>query len=314
MDNLSEILSVTKVKSSLYFRTAFTAPWGVTVPSFNHVARFHYVSKGQCWVRVDGDSDPQCLEQGDLVVVPLGRAHTLSDTPDRKPTALDRLVEEAKYEGDGCLVYGGPETQAPTALICGHFEYADEILNPLLRQLPPAIVLRRSMIGDVQWLDEGLLFLSKEIDGDRPGRDALVQRISEILLIQVLRQYLEHAPEGSTPVSALRDPRLARALEVMHHRPEDRWTVASLAAEAGMSRTAFAGRFQQLMGLAPLEYLTDWRLRKATKLLRETGSPVRVIAYQCGYESEAAFARAFKKRFGVSPGEYRRTHLPARQH
>lgn len=311
MDNLSEVLSVTKVKSSLYFRTAFSAPWGVTVPSFQKVARFHYVLKGICWVRVDGHSDPIMLEQGDLVVIPLGRSHTLSDTQDRAPTALDRVVEDAGYEGEGCLVYGGPETQAPTSLICGHFEYADEILNPLLRQLPPAIVLRQSLIGNVDWLEDGLAFLSREIDADRPGRDALVQRISEILLIQVLRQYLEHAPEGATPFGALKDPRLSRALECIHHQPEKRWTVASLAEEAGMSRTAFATRFQHLMGLTPLEYLTDWRLRRATKLLRESQDPVRLVAYQCGYESEAAFARAFKKRFEVSPGEYRKRNSAA---
>lgn len=314
MDPLSDILAVTRLKGSLYFRTEFSPPWGVSVPDYRRVARFHFVAHGACWVRVEGGAEPVRLEAGDLVVVPLGRAHVLSDLPTREPAELDRVVEQAGFDGRGSLIYRGPEleranqggSKAQTNLVCGHFEYEDDVLSRVMAQMPPAIVLRRNELGDVQWLQESLRLLAREIEDGRPGGDALVQRISEMLLIQVLRRHMELAPEGSRPLGALKDPRISRSLELIHHRSEQRWTVAGLAGEAGMSRTAFAQKFHELMGVAPLEYLTDWRLQRARRALRETTDPVRRIAYHCGYESEAAFARAFKRRLGVAPGQYRK--------
>lgn len=308
MDVLSEILDAFHLTGVLYFRAELSAPFGVVVPEHEGAARFHIGVQGECCVRVDGDEEPRRIRRGDLLVVPHGRAHTLSDRPDRPEIGLDDAMARAGYEGEGRLVYGGGGVS--TVLVCGHFAFERGVLHPLIDALPPLLHFPAGRGVDYRWLDHAMQFLGEEARLDRPGASAVVSRLSEILFIQVLRAWVEREGERAGPVAAIRDPYLGRALNRIHERPEHAWTVAALARVAGMSRTSFAERFHGLVGLTPMQYLTRWRIEKAKVALRSPKVAVRQIAQDVGYASEAAFCRAFKKYVGVGPATYR-THEAA---
>jgi AraC-like DNA-binding protein len=305
-DALSDILSALRLRGTIYFRTEFNPPWGVAVPAFRNVARFHLAARSSCWVRVAGEDRPVALAQGDLIVIPHGAAHVLADEPDRDATTVDDVLQKTGYEGGGALVYGGRDEGRSTRLICGHFEFDDAVIHPLLDALPRYIHITGSETLNHVWLENAMKFVSVESLGEQPGSEAIVHRLSEIIFIQVVRIYVERAGGAAGCLAGITDPQIGRALGAMHSSPATAWTVERLAQEAGMSRTSFAVRFARLVGMTPLNYLTHWRMQEARRLLRQTRDPVLAIAECAGYHSEAAFNRAFKKRFAATPAAYRR--------
>jgi AraC-like DNA-binding protein len=305
-DALSDILGAVKLRGSIYFRTEFSSPWGVAVPSYKNVARFHLVARGECWVRVEGVEAPVRLGQGDLIVIPHGAAHILADQPKGSAPSVDQVVEDSGFTGEGALVLGGPDTGNATAMLCGHFEFDDDTAHPLLEALPPFIHVTGSETLNQTWLESIMKFATSESQSDRPGSDAIVYRLSEIIFIQAIRIHVERTGEASGSLAGITDPRVGRALGAIHADPVSHWTVEALGREAGMSRTAFAERFRRLIGMSPLAYVTQWRLQHARRHLLESDASIRHVAERAGYGSEAAFIRAYKKHYGATPAAMRR--------
>lgn len=308
MDPLSDILNLMQLTGTLYFRTSFSAPWGVAVPSFENVARFHYVHRGRCYARIDGLPDAVLLQQGDLIIVTRGAGHCLSDPSDAEIATLDRVLEDSGFAGRGTLVFGAAGPGHETQLVCGHFAFDAGSQHVLLDSLPPYIRLTDYGGSAPDWLDDTLKLIGGEAGQDRLGADLIAHKLSEIVFAQAIRKYLE-SQDGDLPgLAGFTDRHLARALAALHANPARNWTVADLAREAGLSRTAFSDRFTKLVTLTPLGYLTQWRMQIARRLLLDSALPIAEIAARSGYGSEAAFSRVFKRAFDMPPAGYRRTH------
>ncbi len=308
MDVLSDILESLGLEGSLYFSTEFNPPWGILVPPHKNVIRFHYVVRGECWVRVGKARKPIRLEPGDFVLIPHGEEHALLDAPGREATMLDDVLARAGYEGSGCLVYGGKDLGQQTRMVCGHLSFDARTRHPLFDTFPNHMVIQGKHVVSGEWFNLTLKFLEKEAQDRQIGTAAIVKRLTEIIFIQVINAWLEREQPKQGLLAALADRRLGHTFKAIHQNPAQRWTVSALAQEAGMSRTMFAERFKKLAGMSPLHYLTLWRLEKARRLLVESAQSVEMVADSVGYQSLAAFNRAFKKYTGEAPGNYRRVH------
>lgn len=305
MDLLSDILDTIELKGQLYFRTAFSPPWSVAVPSFKRAVRFHLVARGHCWVRPEGGSGVE-LNAGDAVLITAGAAHTLADAAERPAVALETVLAQSGFSGAGTLVWGNGSKSAASELVCGHFMFADGADHPLLRALPRALIVTSAERAQYPWLDEVLRMIVRQIFSGEPGAHASVRRLSEVLFIEIVRATAGQSQALSGILTALGDPKIARAIAAMHKNPERAWTVETLAAEAAMSRSSFAERFQELMGCGPLGYLADWRMQMARALLARSETSVAEIAARVGYQSAAAFTRAYSHTFGEPPTATRR--------
>ena len=313
MDVLSDILGALRLRGTLYFTTDFRRPWGVRVPAFKRVARFHLIIRGMCWVRVDALAEPVLLEPGDMIMIPHGAEHVLSDTPDTPCRRVDEILRDSGFTGEGALVIGGDDTGAATRMVCGHFEFDDTVEHALLAQLPSALVIRWADAVRDSPLQDAFQFIAREVQDARPGHDVVVRRMSEVLFVQAVRFWANQSAAERGVLAALADTRLAQALAAIHARPAEHWTLESLGRAASMGRTAFAERFRAVVGETPLQYLTSWRMQKAKALLAETHWPIDQIATQVGYDSAASLSRVFRKAVGTSPGAFRRARaaLPA---
>lgn len=308
LDLLSDILTRLSLRGTVYFRTSFTEPWGVKVPAFSNVARFHYVHRGECVVRVEGQNEETRLAQGDLVLIPHGRAHTLTcrhSGPD-EALPLDDVLERVGFRGYGTLVYGGPEPALETQLICGHFSIAPDSRHLLFDRLPSQLVISGYGAEAGGWLEATLRIIGAEAGGARLGGDLIALKMSEVIFAQALRSYIEDAKTKDRALAGFADPHLARALTAFHQAPAVDWTVAALAREAGMSRTAFAQVFSQKMGVTPMHYVTTWRMQIARDALGKQGLAVSEVAELTGYASESAFSRVFRNEVGEPPAAFRK--------
>ena len=305
MDVLNDILDTLDLKGALYFRTDFCAPWGVTVPELQQAARFHLVVQGNCHVTFPSGAEID-LGPGDLVLIPKGRSHILSDKSGAHAPPLETVLERAGFAGQGVLVWGEGSAHAATQMVCGHLSFRGGADHPLLRALPEYMLARAATRARTPLLDEMLRLVARTVFSGEIGSDAAVTRLSEIVFIELLRAGIAEDPQLGTMLEALRDKQIGRALELIHANPARPWTVEHLAAEIGMSRSRFADRFSSLMGVGPMAYLADWRLQKALALLDDSRCSVQQVATQTGYQSPAAFTRAFAGKFGLPPTEYRR--------
>lgn len=306
MDPITDVLTAMRVESVVYGRLEATAPWGVHVHANDH-AKFSLVSRGSCWLTLDDGSDSIRLANGDFFLLAPGTSYALSDTPG---TATRDFAEVVRVKcGDGFEFGGGGE---PTTLIGGKVAFDRSNGKPLTDLLPPLIHIRAGH-PQARALEATLQMLASETGTSIPGSQLVINRIADILVIQSIRAHLAScAGVRSGWVRALSDPQIGAALKAMHESIEQPWTVARLASEAGMSRSAFAQRFKELVGEAPLEYLTRWRMYQASRLIRESGQKMVDIAKRVGYDSDGAFNKAFKRAVGVSPGEYRRNGVEER--
>lgn len=303
MDALSQILQTIKLQSSVYFCADFPKPWGMEIPE-GPLAQFHMVVRGHCWLQMEGAGEPIALSRGDIVVFPHGKAHWLADDPTHKRLPGKEVIEaifNKKSAFHGKYV--------STTLICGHFEFDRDIDHPFLQTLPEIIYLAESNLRELSWLETATKVMVQETGSGKPGTDVVVERLAEVLLIQILRTYMQQAEFTSGFLTALRDNKISSALSLIHDEPEVPWTLENIARAIGMSRSAFAARFKELVNMTPMDYITNWRMQKAKDLLKNARLPLIDIAERVGYTSEAAFNRAFKRRFKQNPGAMRRVLL-----
>lgn len=309
LDMLSDILTRLSLRGTLYFRTSFTEPWGVRVPAFRDVARFHFTHRGEALVHVAGVAAPVHLAQGDLIVIPHGNAHVLScrHTGPDDALPLDDVLIKSGFPGHGTLVWGGEESRQDTQLICGHFALAEGSRHILFERLPPFIHLRGYGEEAGPWLEATLKVIGAEAGGSRLGGDLIALKMSEAIFAQAIRAHIEQASAKDCGIAAFGDPHLSRALAAFHRAPAADWSVAGLAREAGLSRTGFAERFSARLGVTPMGYVTSWRMQIAREALATRGLSVAEAAEVSGYASESAFSRVFRKEIGLPPAAFRQT-------
>ncbi|MGB1236840.1 MAG: cupin domain-containing protein [Pseudomonadales bacterium] len=303
MDLLDDIFNTLGLKGALYFRTDFSAPWGVEVPQHDGVARFHLVVQGQCAIKVDQQITE--LQAGDLVMIPRGVSHQLLDSAQGSATTLEQVLSDSGYQGSGVLRVGEGDSRASTQLVCGHLSFRQCADHPILRTLPAVLHLANSCRAKHPLLDVVLRLIAQRIFDRELGAAASVTRLSEIVFIELLRAGISEQPELLALLQGLQDPRIGKSLSLMHQQPEQQWTVESLASAVAMSRSRFAHKFNQLIGVGPMAYLVDWRLQRALSMLEGSGLSIQQIAAQAGYQSPSAFTRAFSGKFGMPPRELR---------
>lgn len=303
MDALTDILRSIHLSGGVYFGCELSAPWGMDIEQTS-VAEFHVVVRGSCWLTVTAQRDPICLQSGDIVVFPHGNVHMLQDALDSKALPAEELIGSQIIEDYGPVVYG--RGGMLTNILCGYFEFDRKIHSPLLDALPPFIHIKGADATELSWLQTTINFICHETRTSRHGTEAIVNRLVEVLFIQIMRAYITQSTVPLGVLGAIADAKIGLALNAMHHKPEYNWTLVELAQQAGMSRTAFSQRFHALAGQTPMHYLTIWRMQKAKTMLESGNMTMPVIAEQAGYQSEASFSKAFKKCMGVSPGACRR--------
>jgi AraC-like DNA-binding protein len=303
VDVLSDILGSIHLSGGVHFRCEFAAPWGMAMKAAP-VAEFHVIVRGSCWLRMPGRSDPIALQGGDLVVFPRGDPHALVDAPDGAALPAEEILEGQNLEHYGPVTYGGKGL--PVSVLCGYFQFDRDSRHPLLAALPPLIHIRGTDSHDFTWLQTALSFMIHETRAAKPAAEAVVDRLVGVLFVQMVRTYIEQSGAPPGMLAAIADKQTGAALQLMHQAPQHPWMLAGLARRVGMSRSAFASRFNRLVGQTPMQYLTFWRMQLARRQLSETRLGTAAIAERVGYQSEAAFSKAFKKVVGVGPGAYRR--------
>ena len=303
-DPLGEALHFLRMSGAFYCRSELTAPWGLTLPPMPGYMWFHAPTSGQ-FVLESQDADEQLLRTGDFALVPHGEGHVLrSDATAPAPGILELEREQVsdRYE---ILRHGGGGT--PATLICGAVRFDHPAARNLVAILPAAIRLEAAGSSQPEWMQATLRLMAAEASELRPGGEAVITRLADILVVQAIRSWLETDPAAQTGwLGALQDRQIGRAIALIHREPARPWTVASLARELSMSRSAFAARFTDLVGEPVMHYVARWRMQVALGSLRDGDATVGEVAYQLGYKSEAAFARAFKRVIGVPPGAVRR--------
>ncbi len=304
-DVLSDVFRLLRLKSCVYFLHDFHAPWGMRVDA-GLFAQFHLVARGTCTIETDAGSLE--AETGDVILFPHGARHTLADKPGG-PVIAGNTVVEAIGGGTQIFAGDGPSTR----LICGHFEYDNDIRHPLIKDLPEIIHVESFAALAPGATDTVVPMLIDELAAQRSGNRIVVERLAEVLLIQVLRAYFVKTPHLQGFLSAVSDSRLARAIGLIHQNPERPLRLGDLARAAGMSRSGFAAEFRAVTNLSPIAYLTQWRMYRARELLLTSDLPLGQIAAKQGYESDVAFSRAFKRAFAVSPASIRRAANGARR-
>ncbi len=315
MDALAEMLRVIKLDSAIYFNAEFSEPWCLVTPESGrlapllargagHVIIYHLLSEGRAWAQVV-DGERVDLSAGDLVTFPHGHAHLLGSgrrvTPLDAGTALPGLLKR----GLELSRVGGGGTRC--RFICGFLACDPLLSQAFLGGLPPLVKVNIRDDPSGQWLENSLRFSVSQAASREASAGAMLTKLSEAVFAETLRRYVRGLPEGETGwLAGARDAEVGRALKLLHERPAHPWTVAELAREAGLSRSVLSERFRHFLGESPMAYLTRWRLRLGARALTATSHGVAQIASQAGYESEAAFNRAFKREYGLPPARYRR--------
>lgn len=304
-DVLADVLDSLKLRGRLFCRCELSAPWALGFAR-GFFAHFHVVESGACCLKIQDDSEPVALEEGDLVlVIPRGRSYQLGDDLRTPPIPLEKLVGNSQGGLRAVIKHG--QGGAETNLICGAFEFQGPRADSSLAVLPPWIRVPRPESHANEWMRATLRFLQKETRDPSVGSETITTRLIDVLFVEAVRSWLRDQPPGAGGwLGALRDPAIGTALGLIHKSPEKQWTVAELAAEVGMSRSPFAARFVELVGQSPMSYLKGWRLQVAARLLHDQKLSLSQIAEKVGYGSDAAFSRIFKREFGAAPGRYRR--------
>lgn len=310
MDSLSDALNNISFKGSLYCQAELSAPWGLKLEGCAGHAGFLMVLRGNCFMTVEGQ-EPFVMGGGDVAVAATSSTCLLQDDLDSPLVSMCDAAQSKPDHTKTMKFGGGGKT---TTILMGCFELEAGSHNPLVKGLPPLIYLRSEDMQSEPWIESTIRFLAAETVQDRPGAEIVVNRLTDLLFIQIIRAHMKRVkdcPRSTGWLKALADPEIGKALTLIHEKPEAPWTVASLADNVGLSRTSFAVKFANLAGIPPLEYVTSWRMQKAKGLLKRTTMSIHEIAEAMGYSSEAAFAKAFKREIGDSPGSFRKTTMLA---
>ncbi len=327
-DTLSDLLRAVRLHGAVFYYLDGAPPWvaeapqareiiPAIMPGAEHMIEFHGIVKGSCWGAIAGES-PNRLEAGDIILFPQGDAHVMSSAPGmRAPTVDTKIffsprppqlpyalsmegaeVTTARLEGGG---------RDRTTVVCGFLGLDARPFNPLLAALPRVLRVPGSALGADSWVTTFLRAVVVESNARRPGGEAVLERMSEMLFVEILRRYVDSLPPEQTGwLAGMRDPAVGRALSILHERPAEAWTLERLGEEAGLSRSSLHERFVHFIGQPPMQYLAQWRMQLASGLLRDTNAKLVEVAIEVGYESEAAFSRAFKRVAGLSPGAWRK--------
>jgi AraC-like DNA-binding protein len=315
MDALSDLLHTVKLNGALFLEGRFTAPWCIESHSghessgmfggLDHIVFFHIITEGGCKVRLAAGGEALEAAAGDLILMPQDDTHLLGSDLQLAPVDAHTLVRPEPPGGMLTMGYdgGGKETR----LMCGFLSCDKQLSRPLLDALPRLV---RVPLGDdpgAAWLMSLLQRGAKENSAPGPGSGTVLAKLAELLFVEAMRRYIDALPEQETGwLAGLRDRHVGRALTLMHGRPAHDWTVDDLAEQVGLSRSALAQRFANLLGVPPMQYLTRWRLVLAAAALRSGDRAIARVAEESGYESESAFNRAFKREFGMPPAAWRR--------
>ncbi len=310
MDPLSDLLRAVRLTGAHFFQTHASGPWGIEaapaselspriLPGSEQLIAYHLVLTGRCWGGVSG-TPPVPLEAGDVILFPRGDAHVMSSGPEPGPEVFS-VKSVPRFPG--VTAFGDPE-HADVTLVCEFFGCDRQPFNPLCAALPSQIRIRALSEGIVGIFARQVV---EETRSRRAGAESMLTRLAELMFIEVLRRYLDaESDDAGGWLAGLRDPLVGRALSLLHAEPGRRWALTDLAREAASSRSSLTERFTQLVGMPPMQYLARWRMQLAAGRLRESSAKVAAIASEVGYDSEAAFSRAFKKATGSSPATFRR--------
>ncbi|MGZ5908381.1 MAG: AraC family transcriptional regulator [Reyranella sp.] len=319
-DALSDVLRAVRLAGALYFDVAATAPWVAEqparevvlpkiLPGARHLIAYHVVTEGRCFASMIG-ADPIAVEAGEVVVFTKGDPHVMSSSPGMRafPVTADAFDEAAASPLPFSVCYGADRDGPPSArLVCGFLACHAQPFNLLLDSLPPVIKARNPQDGASNWLAEFIRVAIGETINKRAGGESVLAKLSELMLIEVVRRHLEAVPPVRTGwLAGLRDPFVGKALSRIHRSPARNWTIEELARDVGLSRSVLAERFADLVGLPPMHYLAKWRMQVASELLSGGSTNIATVAAETGYGSEAAFSRAFKKMVGMPPSAWRR--------
>jgi len=319
MDALSDVLRAVRLKGAIFFDVHASDPWAAETPAGEQIVGrmfpaaenlicYHAITHGSCWAAV-ADEPPLFLNAGDVVVIPHGHAHVLSSTPGlRGVHDVSRYRAPHELELPVSISMGDGDSEA-AGFVCGFLGCDARPYNPLLSSLPDVFKVSDPEDGPLAAYVQIALAESKR---PRIGSQSVLGRLSELMFVDVIRRYLETLPSDRLDwLAGLRDPCIGRALAEIHRDPGHGWTLESLARKVAMSRSAFAEHFMKFVGTPPMQYLANWRMQVAANQLLSTTDSVTVVANAVGYDSEAAFSRAFKKVLGVPPSEWRRNRAPA---
>jgi len=328
-DTLSDLLHGVRLRGAVFFYVSGHRGWAAEAPhgrdiaplmarGIDHVIEYHVVARGSCWAGIPGGASVQ-LSTGDIVLFPHGDAHVISSAPGLRgirdlarfsSVQHERLPVRVAFEGENVLAEVPPEDAADATIVCGFLGCDLQPFNPLIVALPRLMHLRAGSADG--WLAGFVQLAVAESHARRPGSEAMLARMSEMMFVDAVRRYAETLPPDSSGwLAGLHDRFVGRALALMHQRPAHDWTIDELGREAGLSRSALHERFTHIMGLPPMQYLAQWRMQAASRRLLETRATVAEIALEVGYESEAAFARAFKRLVGAPPATWRRERAAA---
>jgi AraC family transcriptional regulator, alkane utilization regulator len=317
MDALSDVLRVAHLTGGVFLHAEFFAPWCIAshvapehcaplLGSASHLILYHYVVEGELHVRVDG-GEAFVLRSGEVVLFPRNDLHLLGSDLALPPVMSRDIIQPPTDGGLFSIHHGGDG--ARTRLVCGFLGCDSVHGNPVISTLPAAMRLTIEAGGAAEWIRSTFQYAADEVAIGRPGSETVLAKLSELLFVEAIRRYAETLPEGQTGwLAGLRDRYVARALALLHRDMIRAWTVDELGREVGLSRSALAERFTHLIGVAPMHYLTNWRMQVAAQELRNRSTSLAQVANTVGYESEAAFSRAFKTAFGTAPATWRRSH------
>jgi AraC-like DNA-binding protein len=316
-DALSDVLKTVRLTGATYFDVVAQEPWSVhsqarnlilprVLPGADHLIAYHVVTAGRCYASlIDGDAI--ALEAGEVVVFTNADPHIMSSHAGMRaepPTAdFFDMADAGRLPFHVNLASGG---HASAKLVCGYLACDSRPFNPLLEALPPMLKAGDPRRNDTGWLGQFIQFAVAEVADRRAGSESVLTKLSELMFIEVVRRYIATLPDQKTGwLAGLRDPSVSKALALIHSRPSFSWTIEGLARQCGTSRSVFAERFVQLLGIPPMHYLARWRMQVAAEMLNRRNLNMAAIASEIGYESEAAFSRSFKRTMGVTPSAWR---------
>jgi AraC-like DNA-binding protein len=315
MDALSDVLRVIRLKGGVFLHAEFTAPWcivsqitgedfGRRLQGAEHLVLYHYVVEGHLRAQIP-NREPVAIEAGEVLILPYNDRHLLGSHLDLPPVPAKQVVRVPPDGGLAVIRHGGGGEK--TRVVCGYLGCDRTHGNPLTSALPPIVRFDARKGSVAALMKSSLEFAADEIAARRAGSEAVLAKLSELLFVEALRHYVEGLPDQQTGwLAGLKDPFVSRALSLLHGRVAQQWTVDDLGRDIGLSRSALADRFTRLIGEPPMRYLARWRLQLAAHHLRSGDMPLARIAEQVGYESGAAFNRAFKRSFGVPPATWRK--------
>jgi AraC-like DNA-binding protein len=323
MDAFSEILSGVKLSGAVFFTAEFSAPWGFSAPASKvmvekvapgaaHLVLYHLLIDGDGFVEME-DGQSVVLTPGDIVIFPHGDPHHMSSGKGTRPPFPNYgIAPKIKARDLSPLRAGGGG--AVSRFVCGYMTCDPHLSRPILNGLPPVFKVNVRTDSSGHWLETSIMHLVEEAVSGRVGSEAMLAKLSEALFVDTLRRYVDSLPEQHSGwLAGARDPIVGRSLALLHGRVAHPWTIADLADQVGISRSGLVERFSRYLSEPPMTYLTRWRLQLAAESLKKTSRGVADIAADIGYESEAAFSRAFKREFGQPPGQYRSDQRGSRQ-